>query len=402
MLKEIIIENFFSFKGENHIQLNAGVNLLVGINGSGKTSFLNAIHLLYEGVCGAGFENLFQLEWGGFNDVVNANGMDKPKCIRLTYVFDAKALKEALKTSPFKSDVSYSITIKPLGDTGYSLEEKLFAPNIKEEGSQFVYLDFKNAKGYLSVFHHDGIKKENFKGMTSEQELVLRQISDPLRYLPMNVIKNAISQMGLFETFDTREDSAIRKPAKSSSELRLSSGGENIVTVLNNLNIQDSITFSVLEEKLRIVNPYFTKFNFQNFGSRLYMSLTESNMRHTIGMRFLSDGTLRYILMMCVLLNPHTGKLIGLDEPEGRLHPDMIKSMADMLKVAARHTQLIVATHSPLLLNFFELQDILVFEKSEANTTIVNYYDDEDFPDWKGELLPGQMWLHGILGGKRW
>lgn len=402
MLKEIILKDFFSFKGENHVELNAGINMLLGINGSGKTSFLNAIRLLYEGVSGSGFENLFQLEWGGFGDVVNANGIQTPKTIELTYIFDARRLRSIVSKSNFSSDVHYKITIRPLGATGYTIEEKLFASDKKSNENQFVYLDFKGGKGFLSVYHKEGIKTENFRGVTSEQELVLRQISDPRRYKPMHVIRTAISEMSIFETFDTREDSSLRKPAKSSSELKLTSSGENLVSVLNNLNTEESMTFTDIEDKLRVINPNFIKFNFQNFGSRLYLSLSERNMRHSIGIKFISDGTLRYMLMMGVLMNPHTGKLIGMDEPEGRLHPDMINSMAEMLKSASRYSQVIVATHSPLLLNLFDIEDVLVFEKNEENNTIVKRYFEEDFPEWKEEYLPGQMWLHGVIGGKRW
>ena len=60
MIKELIIRDFFSFKGEHKIELNPGVNILVGVNGSGKTSFLNAITLLYEGIAGGGLSNLFR------------------------------------------------------------------------------------------------------------------------------------------------------------------------------------------------------------------------------------------------------------------------------------------------------------------------------------------------------
>ena len=402
MLKELIIKDFFSFKGENHIPLNPGVNMLLGINGSGKTSFLNAIRLMYEGVCGAGFENLFQLEWGGFNDVVNANGPDIPKTIELTYIFDEKALKRAVAKSDFKFDVHYKIIIRPLGATGYTIEEKLFTTDLKGNNGKFIYLDFRGGKGYLSVYHKEGIKTENFRGMTSDQELVLRQISDPRRYKPMHIIRTAVSEISLFETFDTRENSSLRKPAKSSSEMRLSSDGENLVSVLNNLNTDDSMAFNDIEGKLRIINPNFLKFNFKTFGSRLYMFLGERNMRNNIGIRFISDGTLRYILMMSILMNPHTGKLIGMDEPEGRLHPDMINSLAEMLKSAATRSQVIVATHSPLLLNLFDIEDVLVFEKDKDNCSVVKQYYEEDFPEWEGEYLPGQMWLHGVIGGKRW
>ena len=67
-----------------------------------------------------------------------------------------------------------------------------------------------------------------------------------------------------------------------------------------------------------------------------------------------------------------------------------------------KETQLIIATHSPLLLNLFELEDILVFEKNDDNVATVKHVYEEDFEDWEGEFLPGQMWIHGVIGGKRW
>ena len=62
MIKELIIRDFFSLKGEHTIELNTGVNILVGVNGSGKTSFLNAITMLYEGIAGGGLSALFR-QW---------------------------------------------------------------------------------------------------------------------------------------------------------------------------------------------------------------------------------------------------------------------------------------------------------------------------------------------------
>ena len=83
MIKEIRLRNFFSFKEETIVHLNSGVNILLGINGSGKTSFINAFRLLYEGVCGDGFENLFQKEWGGYVNVSNAVADNTAKSIDL-------------------------------------------------------------------------------------------------------------------------------------------------------------------------------------------------------------------------------------------------------------------------------------------------------------------------------
>ena len=125
-------------------------------------------------------------------------------------------------------------------------------------------------------------------------------------------------------------------------------------------------------------------------------------MKHAIDALHLSDGTLRFLLLLSIFYNPNRGGLVGVDEPELGLHPDMVKSLAKMLKNASCDTQLICATHSPLLLNQFTLNDIIVFDKNDKNQTIINRPAESDFEDWEGSLLPGQMWLYGVLGGKRW
>ncbi len=402
MIKEIRLNNFFSFKDETIVKLNPGVNILVGINGSGKSSFINAFRLLYEGVCGNGFENLFQKEWGGYLNVCSAVVGNNAETIELSFVFDHEQLKKLTPKSPFKSDAYYNIVIKPLGETSYTIEEKLYARNLKDADKPYVFLDFKNERGTLSVYHSTGIKTERFAGDTSGQELILRQISDPRRYLPSHTIRTAIAQMALYETFDTSSSSILRQPVNASKDVRLDSNGANLINVINNLAINELPSYRDIEGTLKQINPNFEAFDFQMFGSKIYMSLRETNMRRSIGMRFVSDGTIRYVIMMSILLNPRSGYFLGVDEPEGRLHPDMIHSIAKMMKVAAYERQLVVATHSPLLLNDFELEDILVFEKGNENTTVVKRYFEGDFLQYEGNLLPGQLWLDGEIGGKRW
>jgi predicted ATPase len=117
----------------------------------------------------------------------------------------------------------------------------------------------------------------------------------------------------------------------------------------------------------------------------------------------ISDGTLRFLLLLSIFYNPNRGKLICIDEPEIGLHPDMIRTIAEGIKYAAQNgTQMIIATHSPLLLNAFDLEDILIFEKDNNNFTIISRKSEEDCKDMEGELLVGQMWLNGQIGGVRW
>jgi predicted ATPase len=130
--------------------------------------------------------------------------------------------------------------------------------------------------------------------------------------------------------------------------------------------------------------------------------LREEHLARSVSIEHVSDGTLRYLLLLSILYNPKRGSLVCIDEPETGLHPDMINTVADAIKHASKKTQLIIATHSPLLLNSFDLEDILVFEKNTRNETEVTGKNPDDFDGWIEDFLVGQAWLQGLIGGKRW
>lgn len=400
MIKELIIRDFFSFKGEHKIELNQGVNILVGVNGSGKTSLLNAITLLYEGISGVGLSALFR-QWGTYNAIINACGEDKPDCFSITYVFDTEALKKIVPASPFKKDVYYTITVFPIGDgTHYSLCETLYSEDCKNRKRSFSYLEFRNGIGQISVRTKSGIEVEKYdSGMLSAQELVLRQVTDPQRYLPSFVVREAINSIAGYSKFNFDK---VRQPAEANDIKRLISTGENLSQLLSYLNNNYSFQYEKIRECLSDINPNFIGIGYNVFGSRLYLSLREKNLSHAIDALHMSDGTLKYLLLLSIFHNPERGLFIGIDEPESCLHPDMIRSVAKMMKNAAKTSQIIVATHSALLLNAFELDDILVFEKNSQNETLIKRYSEEDFADYECDILPGQLWLNGEIGGKRW
>lgn len=400
MIKELTIRDFFSFKGEHTIELNTGVNILVGVNGSGKTSFLNAITMLYEGIAGGGLSSLFR-QWGSYNAIVNACGEQKPDCFSVTYVFDADVLRKVVSASPFKKDVYYKITVFPIGDgTNYTLCETLYSEDSTGKKKTFSYLEFRNGIGQISVRTKSGIKVEKYDdGMLSAQELVLRQITDPQRYLPSFVVREAISAIAGYSKFNFDK---VRQPADANDVKRLINTGENLTHLLSNLNNNYTFQYEKIRECLSDINPNFTGIGYNVFGSRLYLSLREKNLSHAIDALHMSDGTLKYLLLLSIFHNPQRGTLVFIDEPESCLHPDMIRSVAKMMKMAAKTSQIIVATHSALLLNAFELDDILVFEKNDKNETQIIRYSEDDFGDREDELLPGQLWLNGEIGGKRW
>lgn len=402
MLKSIIIQDFFSFKGKKEIKLNNGVNILLGINGSGKTSFINALRLLSEGIAGDGLVKLIQEQWGGYDHIVNFNGERTAPCAQITYIFSYSELNELNPAAGFNADVHYRITIKRSG-TSYVLNEQVFTQHRTKKDTSFTYLDFANGNGKISTQTQEGIVLQDYTGTdVSGKELVLRQINDPIHYLPTHTLRKAIESIAVYNSFDIGEESKLRMPTEFSTDIRLRKSGSNLTQILNELKLNHTFDFERLEETFRNVNPYFISIEIANLYGQSYLSLREKNISRTIGALHISDGTLRFLLSECIFYNPLRGELVAIDEPERGLHPDMIRSVADMMKYAARQSQIIVATHSPHLLNQFELENILVFEKDEDNSTVVHKVSENDFPEWEGEFLPGQMWLLGQIGGKRW
>lgn len=376
--------------------------MLLGINGSGKTSLINALRLLYEGVCGDGVEKLVQEQWGGFDQIVNVNGDRTAPYCQITYEFDPTKVNEINPAAGFKSTIKYSITIRPYG-TSYTLSEKIWTEHQRKKDKKFTYLDFSNGKGVISTRTDGSVGVQKYESNEiSGQELVLKQINDPNRFLPTFTLRKAIETIAVYNNFEVGENSRLRRPADFSTSIRLKKNGDNLTQMLNELKLNHSFDFEKLEEAFRSVSPSYREIVISNLYGQSYLSLREKNLRKTIGALHISDGSLRYLLLECIFYNPNRGWLVAIDEPERGLHPDMIKSVGDMLKNASRNCQIIVATHSPHLLNQFELDDVIVFEKDEENKTVVKRISEDEFDDWEGEFLPGQMWLRGLIGGKRW
>lgn len=424
MIAKITLGNFFSFGETTTIELNPELNILVGINGSGKSNLLKAIRLLYEGVIGGGFEKIFLQEWGGFDTVKNANAnINKPKLnseefIKIAFEFDKDAIANVLngKGYKFTTNPSYNITIHPVGGTSYYLGETFSLTEEPQNEDNIAFMMFHNGEGFISVVNNKGIQRNEI-GIIKEYydrnqedtasfkstELALRQISDPNRFAPLFTLKTAIEKFAVYDYFDTTLRSPIRQAAPYDISKHLLPNGQNLASLLNRIKNHHSLAYEKLEHYIQKINPYFKDINFDILGSKLLLVLRERHLSKAISVEHISDGTLRYLLLLAIVLNPERGNLICIDEPEIGLHPDMIHSITEAAKAAARNgTQLLIATHSPLLLNAFEVEDVLVFEKNEENQTLVSIKTARDFSHWNDDFLVGQAWLNGLIGGKRW
>ncbi len=112
----------------------------------------------------------------------------------------------------------------------------------------------------------------------------------------------------------------------------------------------------------------------------------------------LSDGSIRFICLATALLQPEPPSTIVIDEPELGLHPEAIRILAELMTDAARRTQLIVATQSPLLIDQFAVDDIVVVNRKGGQSTFERLSED-DFSQWLEDYSVGELWTRNVIQG---
>jgi predicted ATPase len=398
MLKSIRLQNFFGFQ-DCTINLEKGANVLVGINGSGKSNFFKAIKLLRSTLNPSEFNNYFLKEWGGFESVTNFSNRDYQN-IALDFVFDPKRMLQ-FSNSMFNDDLCFEIAIKKIATTlNYAVDETVFLKKRNESDNKIL---FKTSDGNTEILERlqDGPKYRSLS--TNDRDLYLGRLYDSTRLPEITSLNNSINTLFSYDQFDTSTYSSIRRASLANSEKRLSTDGSNLTSLIQTFKSNDKDTLKKIVEVLRSINDKYIDIDYGPIGGgNIELQLLEAGFRKNIPAAHISDGTLKFLCLMAILHNPNRGSVVCIDEPELGLHPDMISTLYDAIKFASETSQVIVSTHSAHLLDYFELQQIRIFEKDDNNATIVNQVTKDDFEGWYETFNPGQMWRAGDFGGNRW
>lgn len=180
----------------------------------------------------------------------------------------------------------------------------------------------------------------------------------------------------------------------------LESDGSNLGLILNRFQREPAVKGQLLAA-LRKLYEGIEDFGVQVEGGTVQVFLQEGN--RTIPAVRLSDGTLRYLCLLAVLCHPRPPPLVCIEEPELGLHPDILPTIADLLKQASERCQLIVTTHSDVLVDAMtdRPEDVLVAEKDD-NGTVLRRLDPDELKPWLEKYRLGTLWTRGDIGGTRW
>jgi predicted ATPase len=299
-------------------------------------------------------------------------------------------------------ELNYQIMLRNVSDgTNFSLIENLFTVGIEENDPRY-YLAFLNGKGkywnYSKNFERWDVDEYD---LGDGRNLALSMISPSTDRSYINLIRNKLRNLHVYEHFDTAIGSKIRRPVIATSEKRLIDDGSNLSQMLNTIKINDKDNHARLINQLKAVNDQFTGIDFNFLGGNIELMLEESKFKSSVHVTHISDGTLRFLCLMAIFFNENRGGFICIDEPELGLHPDMIKGVVEAMAKSYENTQYIITTHSDHLLDLFDLENIRVVEKDENNASRVRTLNPKKFEGWYEHFSPGRMWRMGDFGGNR-
>ena len=362
-LDTITVSGFKSIASIENLKLGA-INVVIGPNGSGKSNFIGV------------FAFLNAIREGRLQEyVIKAGGADK------ILHFGAKVTRKVHIHVSFREGLNqYEIDLEPTG-----------ADELVPQ-TEFVY--FWNKEQYPH-----GPKDEAVERLGKEAG-----ISAPLSSGIRDYVRHHLDRWRLYHFHDTSFTSPMKKTADVNDNRNLRPDGSNLAAFLYYLRQKHETSYGLIRRTLQRVAPFFDDFQLEP--QRLNPDKIRLEWRHKGADAYfdessLSDGTLRFIALVTLFLQPEALRpsVILVDEPELGLHPYAITLLASLIKQASLEIQVIVSTQSPLLLDNFQPEDVLVADRVHGGTQFKRL-ESAKLETWLQDYSLGQLWEKNELGGR--
>jgi predicted ATPase len=329
----ITVKGFKSIASIEKLPLRA-INVLIGPNGSGKSNFIGV------------FSFLNSIRDGKLEDyVTKAGGAEK------VLHFGSKVTKKIDLHLSFRDERNqYQLVLSPTNT------DELFPT---EEWAYF-WNKGQYPKGPIGT----GVARKGKEAGISDP---------PKRAAIESYVASHLQNWRLYHFHDTSNSSPMKKNASLNDNLFLKPDGSNLSAFLFYLSEKHQTAYSLIRSAVQRVAPFFD--DFQLHPLKLKPDTIQLEWKHKGSDAYfdassLSDGTLRFIALATLLLHPrqYRPSIILVDEPELGLHPMAITILASLVRAASETTQVILSTQSPLFLDHFEPDDVLVADRVEGST----------------------------------
>lgn len=387
MIEEITLTDFLSFgPGARTLELRP-LNVLIGPNGSGKSNLIEAFSVLR-----AVPKDLpLPIRQGGGVDewIWRGGAKEDADSAAIEVIFRAKEI--SIK------NVRYRVAFGSEGGSFVVLDERIET----QSGEPSPYFYFGYVQGRPMLNNAGGAKRYLERTDIDKTQSILSQRRDPESYPEIAATGDRLKEILIYRAWSFGPQSGIRATCGADVQTdRLLEDFSNLPARLAMLK-RSPATKKRLLELLSEVAPDFTDVEIIPEGGQLRLYLTEGD--RNVPAHRLSDGTLRYLALLAILLDPGPAKLVIIEEPELGLHPDVLPALRDLLVEASSRFQLIITTHSTQLVDAMtEYPDSVVVCEKDERTSKMTRLDPEQIARWREFGSLGVLWLAGRLGGTRW
>ena len=330
------------------------INIILGANGVGKSNFINFFNFVRK-IIDKELE-FYTAQSGGVNKILHFG-----KKITNQLNFD-------LKFQPNR----YKVSLVPTDDDKFIfLDESTYI-----DSSRKVFLENRgNKESNLSIYNPEGYRVNRY---------ILHYIKD----------------WKVYHFHDTSKNSPMKQPCRVDDYYSFDVNGGNLPAFLYFIKQNYPSSYKKIVRTIQKIAPFFhdfilepdianeqmIKLRWKHKGDDSYFDAND-----------LSDGTIRFIAIVTLLLQPNLPRIILLDEPELGLHPFALNILANLFRVVSQKTQIIVSTQSATFADYFELEDIIVADSID-NATKFKRLDKEEYQEWLEEYSIGEMWQKNLLG----
>lgn len=352
LIQSISIQGFKSIKDLN-LELRP-INILIGANGSGKSNFLS----FFEFLNAIYRENLREY-------VALRGGTEK-------FLHKGDKVTEQISTKlMFPNTNGYSFTIQKGRESFIFLTEGLWYANS----------GYKNPRDIVNL----------------GPESKLKQTTMPRAVY----IRDYLSSFAKYHFHDTGENSPFNRVSSiDNDKFILYDQGQNLGAYLYGIYTENRPVYNMIVRTIQTIAPYFLDFVFRPENAESIRLRWQSRHSSTIyGTNDLSDGTLRFIALTTLFMQPKLPETIIIDEPELGLHPSAIAKLAGMIKsVAAKGCQVIAATQSTDLISHFEPEDVMTVDQVNGESNFARL-SSETLNRWLEDYTIDDLWKRNIIQG---
>ena len=385
LIREISLQNVLSFGPRTPPLGMRPLNVLIGPNGSGKSNLIEGISLLRSAPTHLAAP---VRDGGGIHEWL-WRGAQNPT-----------ARLEAVVANPAGSQpLRHIIEFRQSVQRFELVDERI--ENMTGDSAAAAPHSFYSYQEGRPVLAVQGERRELKREDVDPDESILSQRKDPDQYPEITYLGRQYARMRIYREWTFGRNTMPRKPQEADQPNdQLAEDSRNLGLVLNVFRRQPAVKRDILEN-LQSLYEGIEDYDVSIEGGTVQVFFQESDF--AIPATRLSDGTLRYLCLLAILCHPSPPPLVCIEEPELGLHPDVLTTVARLLKEASARTQLVVTTHSDILVD--ELTDdpesVVICEKVDGATEMRRLSRD-GLKCWLDEYRLGELWTKGELGGNRW